>query len=67
MSNDDFNHAFQKLSNLFSGADDMIQEYNLLLIYLKQNPPKDPEGSLAWQEVKDLKPLLINQLIEAGN
>lgn len=60
MSNDNFNHAFQKLTNLFDGADDMIQEYNLLLLYLKKNPPENPDNCLAWQEVKDLKPLLIS-------
>lgn len=60
MSNDMFNYAFQKLSCLFDGADDMVQEYNFLLIYLQKNPPKNPEKSSAWQEVKDLKPLLIN-------
>lgn len=60
MSNDAFNHAFQKLSTLFNDADDLIQEYNLLLIYLKQNPPENSGVNSAWQEVKDLEPLLIS-------
>lgn len=63
MSNNEFENAFHHLCALFNGADDMIQEYNLLLLYMKKNPPKIPEKSSVWQEVKDLKPLLINQLI----
>lgn len=59
MNNSEFDCAFQKLSSLFDGADDMINEYNLLLIYLQQNPPKNRNDS-SWKEVKDLKPLLIN-------
>lgn len=60
MDNDIFDKQFKKLRVLFDDADDMIQEYNLLLLYLKKNPPKNPEKSLAWTEVKDLKPLLIS-------
>lgn len=60
MNNQKFENAFHCLSLLFDGADDMIQEYNLLLLYLQKNPPKNPEKSLAWVEVKDLKPLLIS-------
>lgn len=60
MTNNEFEHAFRRLSALFNSADDLIQEYNLLLLYMKKNPPKISEKSSAWQEVKDLKPLLIN-------
>ena len=62
MNNQKFENGFHRLSLLFDGADDMIQEYNLLLLYLQKNPPKNSENSLAWTEVKDLKPLLISQL-----
>lgn len=60
MSNHEFANAFRRLSALFAGADDLIHDYNLLLIYLQQNPPKDASSSPAWQEVKDLKPFMIN-------
>lgn len=50
------------VSSLFDGADDMIHEYNLLLVYLQKNPPKNPENSIAWQEVKDLKPFTIHSI-----
>ena len=60
MNNQKFENAFHRLYLLFDGADDMIQEYNLLLLYLQKNPPKNSENSLAWTEVKDLKPLLIS-------
>lgn len=60
MSDDTFNYAFQKLSSLFDGADDLIQEYNLLLIYLQKNPPEHFEQNSSWREVKDLKSLLIS-------
>ena len=62
MNNSLFNKQFQKLSSLFDGADDMIHEYNLLLVYLQKNPPKNPENSIAWQEVKDLQPFTIHSI-----
>lgn len=60
MTNNEFENAFHHLCTLFDGADDLIHDYNLLLIYLQQNPPKDADSSPAWQEVKDLKPFMIN-------
>ena len=48
MNNAVFNKEFQKLSCLFDDADDAIREYNLLLVYLQKNPPKNPESSIAW-------------------
>lgn len=62
MNNELFNKQFQKLSNLFDDADDAIREYNLLLVYLQKNPPKNPESSIAWQEVKDLQPFTIQSI-----
>ncbi|MQB69902.1 MULTISPECIES: hypothetical protein [Limosilactobacillus] len=62
MNNAVFNKEFQKLSCLFDDADDAIREYNLLLVYLQKNPPKNPESSIAWQEVKDLQPFTIHSI-----